>query len=46
MHGIASAIRIAGEFVEYDMTRHAQDDIAQANSVMNGRNGGDAVAEK
>ena len=37
MHGIASAIRIAGEFVEYDMTAQARDDIATANERMAAR---------
>jgi glycerol-3-phosphate acyltransferase PlsX len=31
---IASAIRIAGEFIEYDMTTHAEADIAKANAAM------------
>jgi glycerol-3-phosphate acyltransferase PlsX len=31
---IASAIRIAGEFIEYDMTSHAESDIAKANALL------------
>jgi len=31
---IAAAIRIAGEFIEYDMTRHACEDIARANEIL------------
>ncbi|MFA5257817.1 MAG: phosphate acyltransferase PlsX, partial [Opitutales bacterium] len=31
---MASAIRIAGEFIEYDMTRHACEDIARANAIL------------
>ncbi len=33
---IAAALRIAGEFIEYDMTRHACEDIARANALMSG----------
>ena len=31
---IASAIRIAGEFIEYDMTTHVAEDIAKANLIL------------
>ena len=31
---IASAIRIAGQFIEYDMTTHVSNDIARANEIM------------
>ena len=31
---ISSAIRIAGEFIAYDMTLHAAEDIAKANAIL------------
>jgi glycerol-3-phosphate acyltransferase PlsX len=31
---ICSAIRVAREFVDYDMTTHAADDIAKANAIL------------
>lgn len=33
-NAICSAIRIAREFVDYDMTSHAADDIAKANAIL------------
>jgi phosphate acyltransferase len=33
-NAICSAIRIAREFVDYDMTTHAADDIARANAIL------------
>lgn len=33
-NAIAAAVRIAGEFIEYDMTRHAAEDISKANALL------------